>query len=295
MRFLRSKFFLVGLCVAVVLSVSSLTLTAMGQVGWVRQALQTATVPIARMASAVADACNGYIAYFTDYDRLREENESLQEALREQEERLALADAQKEENDWLKQFFGMIQNKTVLTMEGASVLSCRVGGSSIELTLNRGSLHGIKAGMAVVTEEGVLGMVEQVGINSCTVTSLLEPGTAAGACIPRSQAMGLCEGTLTTFSEGLCRFVLRESDADVQVGDTVVTNGMGSVYPEGLLIGRVVSVRVDDFSKQKIAMVEPALPLSDLPSLSRVMILTGITVQTEESENSPTDREGAAE
>ena len=284
-RFFRSKFFLVCLCAAVVLTVFPTGLALMGIRDPLRGLIRTVTLPFRWGVTVVGDAAGGFVDYFTEYDRLREENESLRQALADREDAEALARALKDENSWLKAYFGMAKTDRIETLESARVLSCSVTGSSATLTLNKGSVSGIAKGMPVVVLEGVLGYVREVGLDWCTVSVLIEPGNGAGVYVERSQASGRVEGTLSLFGEGLCRLTMNQLDADVQVGDRIYTSGAGSVYPADLLVGSVVSVSVDNFSKKIVAEVRSVVTPEALQGLTRVMILTKTTLVAHENES----------
>ena len=139
-------------------------------------------------------------------------------------------------------------------------------------TLNKGTLHGIKVNMPVVSTEGVVGCVVEVGLNWCMVSTVIENTSSVGAYIPRSGAIGIVMGDASMKQEGICRMQYIEADADIQVGDRVLSNGNGSVYPADLPIGEVISVEVDEYSRARIANVRPYVDLSDLRYL---MIITG--------------------
>jgi rod shape-determining protein MreC len=62
-----------------------------------------------------------------------------------------------------------------------------------------------------------------------------------------------------------------DADADIRVGDRVVTSGTGGIYPRDLVIGYVTEVIPDEFSRTLTATVRPAATLTDL---DRVMIIT---------------------
>ena len=65
------------------------------------------------------------------------------------------------------------------------------------------------------------------------------------------------------------------ADSDIKVGDRVYTSGTGSIYPDGLLVGRIASIEADESTRRLMAVVEPAVDLTDLDSLGRVMIVRG--------------------
>ena len=125
--------------------------------------------------------------------------------------------------------------------------------------------------MPVITEEGLIGHITEVGSTWSKAEILTESSSAVGAYIERSGTLGVVEGTYELRTEGLCRMVYIEADADIRVGDKVLSSGIGEVYPRGLLIGKVTEVSRDERTRTLVATVEPA---ADLGSISKVMIIT---------------------
>ena len=157
-------------------------------------------------------------------------------------------------------------------MEEALIVSYASNNNTQRFTLNRGTMHGVEVNMPVVVTAGLVGSVTEVGLNWCTVTTILENESSVGAYVPRSGAVGIVSGDYEKMQDGLCKFTYVEADADVQVGDPVYTGGTGSMYPSELLIGEICEIEVDEYSRALIASVKPSV---DLKELDWVVIITG--------------------
>jgi len=138
-------------------------------------------------------------------------------------------------------------------------------------TLDRGSSSGIEVNMPVVTPDGVVGYITEVGINWSKAATILEYTSSVGVFCERSGALGLCEGTYELRTQSKCMINYLDSDADVRPGDRFVTSGLGGIYPRGLYVGEVISVYPDNYSRGLIAEITP---MADLSDISRVMIIT---------------------
>ena len=84
MRFVRSKFFVVCVAVAIVISLVPAVLAAFGQVDVLRSGLKTVAKPFEWCGSKLAGAVDGFVSVFTDYDELKKENEELRARLNEE-------------------------------------------------------------------------------------------------------------------------------------------------------------------------------------------------------------------
>jgi len=89
------------------------------------------------------------------------------------------------------------------------------------------------------------------------------------------------EGTYELRSDGICRMVYIEPDADIRVGDKVFTSGIGEVYPRGMLIGKVSQISIDENTRTLTAIIEPS---ADLDSISKLMIITEYRIISERGE-----------
>ena len=186
MSVLRSRFFAIALCVALVLTIVPTVLSAMGLRDFVREGVQTVSMPFQWCLSKVMDGFEGFTAYFTEYDRLERENEALREQLREYEEALAENEALRSENHWLRGYLSLKNEHIDYTFLDAAIVGRESGSHATVITLNRGTAHGVAEGMPVITENGVFGYVKEVSYMSSKVVSIVETATAVGAFIERS-------------------------------------------------------------------------------------------------------------
>jgi rod shape-determining protein MreC len=250
----------------------------MGLSDYLRGTLQTVASPFQRAFTWAADALSGFGEYFTAFDELSAENEALRKQLDEASDQLYNARLLEEENEWLRNYLGLKRLHTDYRFEEATVIG-REGGNSITvLTLNRGSLHGIKEGMPVMTDAGIVGAVVEVGATWCRAETLLETAAAVGAYVERSAQSGVVSGSFSLSSEGFCVMQYLPDGADIRVGDRIITSGVSSIYPPGLYIGEVTAIMPDPYSRSVTAEIALAVKPSEL---SRVMILTDFASYTE--------------
>ncbi len=272
MKLFKNKFFLICLCVAISLAGITSAFSVMGLPMLSRNILGTVTAPLRWCVTSVTNAFTGFQRYFTGINAVQSENERLLQENKELQEQLREAALLQEENRRLKAYLEMKSEHPSFTFEEAMILSRESGSYSSVFTLNRGSLHGIEVGMAVVTERGIVGAVREVGLNWCKVSALTETAASVGGYVERSGSVGIVSGDFSLRKDGYCKFSYADSNADIQVGDWILSSGQGSVYPADLVIGEVVSVGVDEYNRTVVATVLPAV---DLSSLQYVMIITG--------------------
>ena len=278
MKFFKNKFFIITLVVALLLSIVPTVLCAMGQGSYVRKALQTAAQPFSWAFTKIGEGLSGFSVYFQKLSDLQKENEELRAQLDDYRDRIYNAKMLEEENKWLSDYLGLKKEHSDFLFEEASVIGRESGNYSTVYTLSKGTMHDIKVNMPVITEDGVVGYVTEVGPTWCRAVSIIETASAVGAYIERSGELGLIEGRYELRFEGKCRMIRLPADADVHEGDRVLTSGLGSIYPRGLFVGEVVSVDADPYSRTLTAVVQPKV---DYSSLVKVMIIKDYTIYSE--------------
>lgn len=276
-KFFKSRFFIVTVIVALVVVIVPTVLSAMGLSSYVRGVLETIASPFQAALTWVTDAVSGFGEYFTAVETLSAENEELRRQLDEANDQLYNARLLEEENEWLRDYLGLKRLHTDYQFEEASIIGRESSSYLTIFTLNRGSLHGIEKGMPVLTEDGIVGAVVEAGATWCRVETLIETASAVGAYVERSAQSGVVSGSFDLAAQGLCIMEYLPHDADIRVGDRVLTSGISSIYPAGLLVGEVTALTTDPYSQGLVATIQPAV---DLTGLSKVMILTGFDSYT---------------
>ena len=275
MNFFRSKVFVFCLIAAILLTLTPTLIAAFGGTDLLRSALGTVAKPFTMFASGVANAVNGFTEVFSQYDELKSENESLRAQLKEYENKEYNEELLKAQNAWLKDYINIHNHNPGFIFTEASVISREAGNYSTLITLNKGSVHGIKKKMPVLTDDGVLGYVAELGLDWCKVETITETSGAIGVYTDRTGALAVVEGSTDLRSLGLCKMTYI-SNADLQIGDRVYTSGgENSIYPHGLLVGSVSDIDIDPATGEMVATVTPAVDFTDLDSISGALILCG--------------------
>ncbi|WP_210463441.1 rod shape-determining protein MreC [Rufibacter roseolus] len=178
----------------------------------------------------------------------------------------------------------------VFTYRPARVTSNSVRGLNNHLALNVGSDAGIRPGMGVLTANGIVGRVKAVSKHYATVTSLLHSQTLISVKLKRNKSLGSIKwDTENPETASLHYIPLSEK---IFKGDSVVTSGAGGIYPPGIMVGRVISVRKEldksfytivvrlsvDFEKLSYVYV---VENKRKPELDSLLVQSGITEENE--------------
>jgi len=136
------------------------------------------------------------------------------------------------------------------------------------MVLDRGSRHGVRKGMPVVSFrgglQGLVGRVVIAGLATCTVQPITDPDSYVAARLASSRYDGLVSGGAVGSEMLVMSYVKKLALQEVQYGELVVTSGMGQVFPEGVHIGRVREMQAKGYEASLELEVEPIVDFSRL-------------------------------
>lgn len=271
--FFQNRFFLTIAAVTLALVILvPVVLSFVGLGDPVRGVVNVILSPVQKLFHAVTDAVDGFASYFTEFDSLVEENDALRAEIKTLRERAEDAEAIENENEWLRRYIGLRDENPSFELLPATITGRAAAGAATSFTLDRGTAAGVREMMPVLTDAGIVGFVSEVGLSWCKVQTLLESTSSIGVSLKRTGDSGILEGSYELSEQGLCVLRYLPADADVAVGDCVVSSGYGTVYPRGLTVGHVVRVSSDPYSRAPICYVSID---ADIMKETRVMILTG--------------------
>jgi len=189
---------------------------------------------------------------YEDYLRYKKQNEILKAKL------IAIRENEQAQNRYERiQNFRNNQNYASIV---ANVIGRDPSNWNASLIINKGHNEGIEVGQPVVSQLGVVGRIFEVGENTSKVILLSDPTFAVAAVVQRSRENGLLTGTL----QGVLHLQYLTDNADVKVGDTIVTSRLSTAFPEGILIGQITDVQASVNSHTVECLVDPAVDLSEL-------------------------------
>lgn len=223
-------------CVSVILVTFYFREGASGPVHMLRAGVQTLATPFtavgSRIAQPFAAAGNALRNVTADSQTLSE----LEQANADLTQQLAQMNEYREENARLESLLGLTSSYSMSGV-GARVIGYSTDDWGATATIDKGSLDGVATDAPVVDGTGVVGQVTGVAANSATVRLLADPSSGVSAVIQGSGATGILTGSV----DGTLRLRYVSAQAEVSVGDVVVTSGLGGVYPRGLALGTVAS------------------------------------------------------
>ena len=245
---------------------------------WVRSALSLVVYPIRIAVSGLfVDLPHRAVSWFDTRETLIRENEALQRQMLVLGSRVERLHEVEEENRRLRLLLessARIQDRVLV----AKVLGVDVNPVASNLILDKGTRHGIHRGQSVLDANGVLGQVEHAGPVSSTVVLITDASHALPVALARSGLRSIAVGRGLTDELDLSYV---PKDADIEVGDLLVSSGLGGRFPSGYPAARVIGVSPThrgDYAQVRLR------PLADVKRAREVLVVFPSGEPTEDAD-----------
>ena len=264
----KNRFFITMLVIAIILTVAAMALSIAGQGNMVSDIVNIILYPFQTFTNVLKDSFSGFAAYFTEFNNLKKENAELKEQLALLENKLYEAVDFKEKYEELLAYHNIKQANIEYDRQPATVIARGSGSFMSILTINQGTLHEIEQDMAVISPDGIVGYISETSFATSKVVLFTRASVSISAYINRTGITGVVEGDFELEKkEGLCKLIMLPKDADLRIGDRIISSGYGGIFPEGLVIGDVVEIVPDGASHTMIGYIKPAVDLSTVRSV----------------------------
>ena len=239
--------------------------------------------PLQRLFSSVTEGTGGLFRTLREVRDLRSEVEELRaqvDALKVENVRLREYEAEAQQ---LRVLLNFVSDYPISTYLGAEVVD-REGGEGFPagetvggepnpylryVTINVGAQQGAGVGMSVVSGgAGLVGRISEVGPRTAKVRLLTDTESAVAALLQTTRGTGLVIGE----PDGSLQMRYIPQEEAVNVGDIVLTSGLGGLMPKALVIGQVTEVQQKMYETFQTATVRPAV---DFARLELALVVTG--------------------
>lgn len=195
----------------------------------------------------------------TELEQLRQENAELKI-------RLLQAEAQVRENERLREHFNF-QKATPWKVRLAHVVGRDPANWWRNIHIDLGQREGLRSGLAVLTPQGLVGRVAEVSETRSRVVLLGDPNCRVAAMVLEGREVrdnGVIVGGSSVIDSSLVELTYLSRTSGLKPGQTVVTSGLGGVFPKGIPIGQLVDFRSVDYGLYAEARVKLAVKLNEL-------------------------------
>ena len=202
-----------------------------------------------------------------DVASLRQRNAELEADVAKLQTQIIDLQQQVTETDILSALVDFARANPAYTYKAAGVIGRDPSPFLRYVIINAGSNGGVLPGMPVVTEKGLVGRVDAVIAEAARVQLVTDAASAVNVRLRSSTTEAMLVGSIT----GDLSLDMIPQDANVQIGDVVLTSGLGGDYPANMLVGQVVSVRKQQSELFQQAAIQPNV---DFNRLQFVLLIT---------------------
>lgn len=153
-------------------------------------------------------------------------------------------------------------NKWEYPIVTARIVGRNPGRVTTTLVVNRGSIDGLQEDMPVFSMKGLVGRVAKVARNHAQIQVIIDPNMKFSAMVSRTRTIGFAEPRNSQSLQ-----VLVPTHAGVRKGDTLVTSGLGGIFPKGIGVGVVTEVLKSDLDVVSQLVVNPFQDVTELEEL----------------------------
>ena len=254
--------------VVLILVVAGLILLALG--GYLTPVSRYVVTPLVTAQTWLASryqAIQNLVSAPQDLTRIRQRNTELEAEVSRLESQIIDLQQQLSETRILSALVDFARVHPENRYLAASVIGRDPSPFLQYVIINRGSDDGLRRGMPVVTQQGLVGRISKVTAGAATVQLISDAAAKVNVRIEPSRAQALLQGEIT----GEVSLDMIPQAAKVQVGDLVLTSGLGGNYPDNILIGQITGVRRRDYDIFQQASVQPVV---DFSQLEIVLVIT---------------------
>lgn len=202
-----------------------------------------------------------------DVTSLRQENSELRAEIARLQEQIIGIQQELTEAQVLASLVDYARSRSENRYVAAAVIGRDPSPFMHYVIINRGSDDGIKRGMPVVTQLGLVGQVQAVTANAARVQLINDPGSTVNILLQQADTEAVLLGDIS----GELSVEYIPQAANIQSGDIIMTSGYGGNYPANILIGQVSTIRSNAYDLFQSASVQPAV---DFSQLEIVLIIT---------------------
>jgi rod shape-determining protein MreC len=247
--------------------VGILALALSGSLGFISNNFNTYLVSAQSWVSSRFLAIQDFLTVPRDVVELRRQNAALETERSRLQVQIVQLQQQVAETDALRALVNFSRSSPESSYTAASVIGRDPSPFLRYIIVDTGSSRGVRRGMPVVTDQGLVGRVDAVISSAARVQLITDPGSAVNVRIEKADREAVLAGTVS----GDISLDMIPQEVVLAPGDVVLTSGLGGGFPTGLIVGQILTVRKRDSDLFQQATVQPVV---DFSQLKIVLIIT---------------------
>ncbi len=226
-------------------------------------------MPIQNGLTYLKNKISGHNTFFTDINKLKEENEKLRQENSELEQALRELENIKTQNETLREYLNLTEKYGEYKTIPGYVINKDISNYSKTIIINIGKKDGVEENMTVIGDEGLVGHVISVTDSTAKVQTIIDTASSVSCLMSTTQETIVCKGTLDDKSSLRAMYI--PTDSNMIQGDSIETSGLGGIYPKGIHVGNVKKVVNTQNMTDRYALIETAV---NFDKIGTVLVVT---------------------
>lgn len=227
--------------------------------------------PVARFFGGISDSVGDFFNYFENKQKLVETVNELTYKNNLLEQKNASLASLETENERLRTLLELKEKYPEFQTTAASVIAKDGANYGRFITIDKGIESGIEVNQAVISQNGLVGLVFESGFGWAKIQTILDPSTSAGCRITRTGDVSVAEGDNALINDGMLKMLYISKQFTILEGDIVETSGLGEIYPRGIPIGKIKEIKISENENSQYATI---VPIVDFSNIQEVLIIT---------------------
>lgn len=218
-----------------------------------------------------SDAVRGSFSFIFNFSNVKKENEELRKRNEELENKALEHDILLGENETLQSLLDFKNQRKEFNYIGCNIIGTSGGNFLDGFIIDRGTKDGLRKGMAVVTDRGLIGQVTSTSGDWSVIQTISNENIAVSGMVESTNEItGIVRGYKDEDNRLLAKLYSLPLDSTIKVDDIILTSGHGNLYPKGIRIGKVTAIEEDKGRIMKNAIIEPYV---DFNKLEQVLVV----------------------
>jgi rod shape-determining protein MreC len=202
-----------------------------------------------------------------DMATLREENALLRNEVAQLQSEIIALQENLAQAEILYTLLDFARNNPEHEYVAATVIGREISPYLQYIIIDKGSNDGIRYGMPVVTQQGLVGRIDAVISDAARIQLITDAGSVVNVRLKTANVEGQVSGSIT----GEVSLDMVPIDAQVEIGEVILTSGLGGTYPPNIFVGQVLSMQTRQNALFQTGSVQPIV---DFSVLSAVLVIT---------------------
>ncbi len=236
-----------------------------------RNGINAFITPMQRGITVVGESVNDFFGKFDDVERLKAENETLREKIAELEYANDLLQTDLYDLELYKQLLELAETYVDYPTVGANIIAKDTSGYYATFTIDKGSDQGMAVDMNVIADNGLVGIITEVGKNYAIVRSIIDDNSYVSASILKTSDNCIVSGNLELLDTGFIEVRDISINSEVKNNYKVYTSSLSEKYLPDILIGYISNIQVEADGLSRKGYLTPVV---DFEHLNTVLVIT---------------------